>query len=302
MRCSAALSFALAAGVAVAPLRAHAFADAVQFFAQKSAPHAATFGASSEGLYFTGAPRFASLDCSTCHAGGPQRVGLRLDADDIGLFSAGYQPGKTYELQVVLTNETEGTQWKTPSCTDPPAPGDSFTYVQCNNNGFALEIDDADGPLAGSNVYCAQQPKAGMCPKPDFTADQALIAPDGDAVFDAKVYSGDPMMPKLITRNGATDWRFFWTAPKAGSGALTVYVSAVDGNGGAGTAVDDQDPYGDDTVSASFFLQEASAPVHNSASASCSIAARGAPSPSPFAVALFALALALARRRARRQR
>jgi hypothetical protein len=276
--------------IASTPSTARAFADASQFF--KTAPNAATFGATSEGLYFTGAPRFASLDCSTCHTAGPQRVGLRLNADDLSLFTTGYQPGKTYELQVVLTNESEGTFFKTATCTDPPAPDDTFTYVQCNNNGFALEIDASDGPLAGSNVYCAQQPKAGMCPMPDFTADQTLVSPDGDAVFDAKIYSADPNQPKLITRNDAADWKFFWTAPKAGTGALTVYISAVDGNGGAGNATNDQDPYNDDTVAANFFLQESGAPVNNSAAAGCAI---GSPSASsmPSASALWLLAAAL---------
>lgn len=265
--------------VAAAPSAAQAFADASQFFYQKANPHAATFGASGEGLYFTGAPRFASLDCSTCHTAGPQQVGLRLNASDSSLFDDGYKPGTTYELQIELTGETEGVTYKTATCTDPPAPDDTFSYVQCNNNGFGLEIDDSTGtPLAGPNVYCPQMPMGGMCPPADFTKDQALVAPDGDAVFDAKVYSADPNMPKLITRNGALSWRFFWTAPKAGTGPLTVYVSAVDGNGGTGKATNDQDPEGDDTVAANFFLQEANAPVHDSASAGCALApAAGAP-------------------------
>ncbi|MCU1280573.1 MAG: hypothetical protein JWM53_4119, partial [bacterium] len=249
---------------------------------------------SGEGLYFTGAPRFASLDCSSCHNGGPQHVGLRLNADDPALFATGYEPGKTYQLQVELTDETEGTFYKTPTCTDPPAPDDTFTYVQCNNNGFALEIDAADGPLAGSNIYCAQQPKAGMCPMADFTADQTLVAPDGDAVFHAKIYSSDPNMPKLIMRNGADSWHFWWTAPKAGTGPLTVYIAGVDGNGGAGTIVNDEDPYNDDTVAANFFLQEAGAPVHNAASAGCNVTRAGATHP---AWLLVIVVLLLARRR-----
>lgn len=280
------------------PSLAHAFADASQFFDQKAAPHAATFGASGEGLFFTGAPRFASLECSTCHRNGPQKVGLLLNADDASLFAGGYVPGKTYQLQVELTNETEGLMYKTPTCTDPPAPGDSFAYVQCNNNGFALEIDAGGVPLAGPSLFCARQPTGTMCPPPDYTVDQALVAPDGDAVFGAKVYSADPSMPKLITRNGATNWRFWWTAPKAGTGALTVYVAAVDGNGGAGTVANDQDPYNDDTVAASFFLQEANVPVHNAASAACSMT-RDAPRPT----ALLLLAMLLwVRRRVRQPR
>jgi MYXO-CTERM domain-containing protein len=288
--------FAALLAVGALPSAAHAFADASQFFDQKTAPHAATFGASGEGLYFTGAPRFASLDCSSCHAGGPQKVGLLLNADDPTLFSTGYQPGKTYELQVELTNETEGLMYKTPTCTDPTAQGDNFTYVQCNNNGFALEIDAGGLPLAGPSVYCAKEPAAGMCPPADFTADEALVAPDGDAVFDAKVYSADPNMPKLVMRNGADAWRFWWTAPKAGTGPLTVYVAAVDGNGGAGTVANDQDPYDDDTVTASFFLQEAGVPVKNSASAGCSVGSSASPASAWW---LLVAALGLLRRRAR---
>ena len=284
------------AGVVV-PSRAHAFADAVQFFDQKATPHAATFGASSEGLYFTGAPRFASLDCSSCHGGGPQRVGLRFNADDLTLFADGYRPGKTYQLQVELTNETEGLMFKGPTCTDPPAPGDTFTYAQCNNNGFALEIDASEGPLTGSNVYCAAQPSAGTCPMPDYTADQSLVAPAGDAVFGSKVYSADPNQPKLITRNGATAWRFFWTAPKAGTGALTVYIAAVDGNGGSGTVANDQDPYNDDTVAANFFLQEANVPVQNGAKAACAFVPAPATAPPAGLALLLALVVAGALRR-----
>src|SRR5262249_50500826 len=158
--------------------------------------------------------------------------------------------------------ESEGLQYNMPKCTDPPVAGDTFAYVQCNNNNFALEIDDTtDTPLAGPSVFCAQLPTAGLCPMPDYTRDATVVAPDGDAIFGEKIY-GDPANPKTVTDNGANAWRFYWTAPKAGTGPLTVYVAAVDGNGGAGTKDNDQDPYNDDTVSASFFLQEVNVPVH----------------------------------------
>lgn len=294
------VTLAVVVGLFVLPSRAHAFADAAQFFDNKSTPHAATFGASGEGLYFTGAPRYASLECSSCHSGGPQKLGLRLNAEDPTLFATGYEPGKTYQLQVELRNESKGLQYKTATCTDTPTADDNFTYVQCNNNGFALEIDASTGPLGGAGVYCAQSPKAGKCPAADATLDESLIAPDGDAVFESKVYSADPNQPKLVTRNPADSWRFWWTAPKAGSGPLTVYVTAVDGNGGAGTVANDQDPFDDDTVAASFFLQEANVPVHNAASAGCGMASAAPPGSPSSLVALAVLLLALALRSARR--
>ena len=134
-----------------------------------------------------------------------------------------------------------------------------------------------------------------MCAPPDYTRDETIVAPDGDTVFGEKVYA-DPTNPKVVTHNDMVSWRFYWTAPKAGTGPLTVYVAAVDGNGGAGTAVNDQDPYDDDTVSANFFLREAGVPVHNDASAACSVAPSA--DVSPALLVLVALALLVRRRRA----
>jgi hypothetical protein len=262
-----------AAIVAVAPRPAHAFADVAQFFDSATNPHAATLGASGEGVYFTGAPRFASLTCQSCHEGGPQRVGLHLNADDVALFSDGYTPGKTYALEVELTNESAGTRFATATCTDAPSADDSFTFVPCNANGYALEIDAAGVPMAG---FCARAPAGGACPPADPTNDESLVAPGGDAIFANRVRSPNPDTPKVLLRNGALRWHLWWTAPKAGTGPVTVYVAAVDGNGGNGTAAIDQDPYGDDTVQGNFFLQEARAAVRNRATPACAVADSGA--------------------------
>jgi MYXO-CTERM domain-containing protein len=285
--------------VLAVPTAAHAFADASQFFVNSALPHAASLGASGEGIYFSGAPRFAGLACASCHIDAPGVVGLRLGADDPSLFDTGYKPGATYLLEVELTGETEGLQYNTPTCTDPPSEGDTFTYAQCNHNGFALEVDSANGaPLAGPALFCPVLPNAGMCPPPSPTSDETLVAPDGDAVFDNRVQSPDPTMPKGYLRNGATRWHFYWTAPKAGTGPLTIYAAGVDGNGGGGSAANDQDPYGDDTVNATFFVQEADLPVANRASAGCAFTARPAP---PAAALLVAAALLWLRRRQRRE-
>src|SRR5207248_163852 len=111
---------------------AHAFADASQFFANSHQAHAATFGASGVGLYFTGSPRFASRTCADCHVGGPLTLGLKLGADDPSLFDLGYVPGKVYHLQVELQNEMKGLMYGGATCTDPPGPMDTYSYAQCN--------------------------------------------------------------------------------------------------------------------------------------------------------------------------
>lgn len=251
----------------LSPARARAFAEPAQFTA--FVPHAATYGPSGEGVYFTGAPRFSSLTCASCHAQGPGRVGLHLGADDPSLFTAGYRPGATYRLQVELTNARLGESFAGATCTDSPGPNDSFTFVPCNNNGFALEIDQYGVPLSGR--FCAVPPVNGKCPDPG-PLDQVFVAPGGDAVFANRPRSTDPTKPQVILRNNPLWWNLWWTAPPAGSGPLTVYVAAVDGNGGDGSVENDQDPYNDDTVQAHFFLQERGAPVLPDVRAGCSVA------------------------------
>jgi hypothetical protein len=260
------------------PSLAHAFADATQFFANAHLPHSATFGASGEGLYFTGSPHVASRVCADCHTGGPLTLGLKLGSDDTSLFDVGYTPGKVYHLQVELQNETEGLMYGGATCTDPPGPMDTYQYQQCNYNGFGLEIDGPGiGPPdmgSGTGVFCASAFNSdGSCPKPGAT-DESLVSPDGTAVFDNLPHSTDPYTPYLVLRNDPRIWDFWWKAPGPNSGPLTIYVAAVDGNGGSGTPSNDQDTAGDDTVQTTFFVQEAGASLPAGANAGCSVAAR----------------------------
>jgi hypothetical protein len=245
--------------------RATAFEDPTQFLAQDQ-PHAATFGASGEGVYFTGAPRFSSLTCASCHTDGPGQIKIKLGADQPDLFTNGYVPSQTYLFEVELFGETKGLEYSGPGCTEPPTKNDKFTYQQCNSNGFALEIDSVDGPLTSG--FCGQAPVNGMCPGVTG-GEEVMIAPQGDAVFAQRQHSA--AQPYLVLRNDPTSWHVWWTAPPAGSGALTIYVAAVDGNGGSGTADNDQDPFGDDTIQASFSLREQGAPNPPATTAGCNL-------------------------------
>ena len=274
---------------------AFAFIEASQFFAPAGGGHSATLGANAEGIYFTGSPRYSGLDCSTCHTDGPQRLTLKLGADDVDLFTSGYQPGKTYEFDVSLRNESAGLAYSTPGCTDPPGKGDTYSYQQCNNNNFALEIDDGNGPLGGMGVFCGAPPGT-ACPKADLNADEVAIAPGGDAVFANHAHSVS--MPYQHARNDEVTWHFWWTAPAPGRGPLTVHVAAVDGNGGSGTASNDQDPYGDDTVHAAITIDQRDAQGGLEGSAGCAIAgdSHGA---APVLLSVLGAFVALLRRRKR---
>jgi hypothetical protein len=277
--------------------KAHAFDDSTQFFNQALAPHAATYGASSEGIYFTGAPRFLSMVCDKCHTDGPGVVRLKLGADDPSLFDGGYRPGQTYELEVALQGETEGLDHSGATCTEPPLASEKYTYVPCNNNNFALEIDTGSGPLAGPMTYCTQAPAGGACP-PAGIDDETVLSPDNDAVFGNRTHQA--ANPRVVAPNDPTTWHLWWSAPAAGSGPVTIYVAAVDGNGGDGTAASDQDTIGDDTVQASFFIQEAGASVPVGATAGCS-AASGHASIESLRLALLLSAILIGAARRRRQ-
>jgi hypothetical protein len=83
-------------------------------------------------------------------------------------------------------------------------------------------------------------------------------------------------------------------------GPVTFYVSAVDGNGGSGVATNDEDPFGDDTVAAQFFVQQAGVATPTGVSAGCTLA-RPMPK-SPLALGLMAFLLVLVASRRRRPR
>jgi hypothetical protein len=230
---------------------ARAFVDPAEFRpGNMTVPHPATISASAEGVYFTGAPRFAFQTCSSCHIDTPGIVGIKLGADELTLFTDGYEPGRTYSLEVEMLNESEGLDHNAATCTEAPLMGQSFTFVPCNNNNFALEIDAADKPLTG---FCAAAPSMGMCPAPAIS-DEVVVMPGGDAIIAARQH--DMTSPQVVLHNGKNFWRFWWTAPPAGTGPVTVYLAAVDGGGGNGTVQLDQDPENDDVVTAAIPIPE----------------------------------------------
>jgi hypothetical protein len=194
------------------------------------------------GIAFDGAPRFAGHTCTVCHTDTPGRIGIRLEADHPELFSDGWKPKMQYHLRVVLENEWAGVQFK--------AAGDNCgfnaaTYSPCDENGFALELDDASGKPMGAFVPVV----AGAC------ANSGTIPPDTDVTImkdgSAVVHNGAHM--------GMTTWDLCWTAPTAGAGTITAFVAAVDGNGGNGTEAFPNDTTGDDVAAGAVPIPESGA-------------------------------------------
>ena len=143
-----------------------------------------------------------------------------------------------------------------------------------NQNGFVAElVDDAGKP-------------AGTLGSPDVSLVQTID--------DGAVVSGEG--------KDATSWQLAWTAPAAGTGAVTLHVAMVDGNGAASTSVPQNDPGGDDVAVARLRLCETSAgcpapaapAITESKAAGCS--AGGGASPLLVLVLIALLALRLRRR------
>jgi hypothetical protein len=266
---------ALAIVIVVGAARAaHAFPTGLQFDADAVAQDG------GGGIPFTGAPRWTKHTCSVCHTDPPGQISIQLQADDASLFSDGWKANQQYHMRVVLVGEHAGLQYKQngDNCGTQTMP-----YAACDNNGFALEMDDASGMAIGSFVAIAN----GACANPPATAPL-------DA--DVRVLKDN----SAVTHNGAhkalVQWDFCWTAPKTGSGLITAYVAVVDGNGGDGTASWPEDTLGDDVAAGAVPLPESGAAPPPPQSGGCS----ASDSLGGGAIVVVAIALALRTRRRRR--
>lgn len=197
---------------------AQAYSDPMSFARDPSADTAGGGG----GLYFTGSPRQHGLDCAACHIEPEGNVGLRLsallDGEEASLFRSGYEPGRTYEIEVAFDGDL-----LVPSIGCSPENSDV-----CDLNLFALEILDEAGRTSGA--FCPTAPRVGpphgcdTCPSlrtrgTVAEADCSVIIADG---FDTVAGHW---------RNGTTAYSFFWTAPAEDEGPVMLHVSAVDGHG-----------------------------------------------------------------------
>lgn len=189
------------------------------------------------GVAFTGAPRWAGHACEVCHLDAPHQIGLALESDRPAVFVDGYEPGVVYRLRVAIEDE-----W---AAAAQAAVGDACGeqgggFVRCDDNGFAIELDDARGRAAGRLAPATRDGCAGT---PDADADARIFA-DGSAATHSGVH------------HGQTSWDLCWTAPAAGAGVITAYVAAVDGNGGSATLEDPSDAAGDDVFAGAVAIPE----------------------------------------------
>lgn len=165
--------------------------------------------------------------------------------------------------------------------------GNVEPFRRCDQNGFALEIDDDRGRPTGTFSPVV----GGAC--------VAAGAPALDA--DVRVLTDGSAVTHTGTHKALTSWDLCWRDPDAGVGTVTAYVAVVDGNGGLGTEAFPSDTTGDDVAAGAVPIAERGAAGDASQSGGCAAARPGDAAPS-LVLAILAGALVLARRRRLRTR
>jgi len=232
------------------------------------------------GIAFTGAPRWSNHTCAVCHTETPGKIGIRLEADKPELFTDGWRPNQQYHLRVVLENDWAGVALK--------AAGDNCgfsiePYKACDQNGFALEMNDSAGRVVGKLVPVVANACVNSGTAPPDT--DVRILTDGTAA----THNGAHM--------GMTSWDLCWTAPGSGGGAITAFVTVVDGNGGDGTLAFPTNATGDDVAAGAVPIPEAGAAAPPPQTGGCNA---GGDADRGLAIGIvLAVLLAVRRRRAR---
>ena len=258
------------------------------------------------------------MSCATCH-----QVSVRSDGVDLwsvpeGLFDVGYDPGQTYEVHVRLRQEQFGLS-NNHACT-AEAGG-------CNRNGFVAEFLSATHAPVGS--LCAD----GGTFATDGSCSDSAGATTTLLASHAGISGNSQVQPKVCGNgvttdcvdvagmtaagksqaeinaalsaavNGRTIWAFQWRAPPADVKAATLWLGAVDGNGGVSVDPAHNDFLGDEVLLLRQPLWARGFEPAASASGGCSAqpvqgGPRGHGSTALALLALAALMLMATRRRA----
>lgn len=157
------------------------------------------------GIYATGGARDFRIVCSHCHISPANRIDLTMAFQPALAAGNAYRPGQQYQVTAALLGERLGLS--------------GCGQFMNNVNSFAATFEDAAGQTVGSLSSDAGQ-TAASCPP---------AAPTAPLSGTTMLY-GDCHAVAANGKPGVTSWRFSWTAPAAGTGAVTLYYGGVDGN------------------------------------------------------------------------
>jgi hypothetical protein len=191
------------------------------------------------GVWGTGGKSDFGISCTHCHkrpASMPTpSVNLQWSFNPplemVGGAQA-YKPGQRYTVSVSMTGETLGFS----NCNG-----------NANNNGFGAAFELANGQRAG-RLQSDWGQDSNACPPvlPSYVNSFGYTIPVTDG--GTSTYGSCHAIASTSLEN--TGYRyFFWTAPAAGSGTVTVFWGAVDGNC-------DMNSQNDDSRSGTFAITE----------------------------------------------
>lgn len=170
---------------------------------------------------------------------------------------------------------------------EPSTLFDDFRYVPGETYEFTVRLlGEHLGQQAGRSNFNAL---ALAFTNPEGIYQGSIGGFDPNEFFD-----GSGAIASAGTRVGATDWTFQWTAPDAGTGPVSLYLGAVDGNGANSDANTTRtDPFGDDVFMSQIHFDEA--PTASAAVGPPTAAPSSKPMLLALALLLSALSLGLLR-------
>jgi hypothetical protein len=166
------------------------------------------------GLYGTGSKTDKGLQCHFCHPNSLATVPVDLTfAFSPGLVQVSgqdaYVPGQVYTVTATMTGATL-------------AEGQTG-----NVNNFAAMFESAAGNAVGTLASDTGQVQGTNCPSNILNS--ASLPDAGTTLLSG---SCKAIYGRGRVRENLTQWRFTWTAPAAGTGTVTIYWGATDGDKG----------------------------------------------------------------------
>jgi hypothetical protein len=191
------------------------------------------------GVWGTGGKNDFGINCTHCHKRPANMPTASVDAQfafnpvpQMVNGARAYKPGQRYTVTVTMTGETLGL---------------SGCNGMANNNGFSTAFELANGQRAGKYASDWGQ-SSDACPSilPSYVNSGGYtiyVTDGGTSTF------GNCHAVASTSLDGQSSRYFFWTAPAAGSGPVTVFYGVVDGNC-------DMNSQNDDSRASSFVLAE----------------------------------------------
>jgi len=204
----------LALAAAMVAARANAF-PFIPSWSEGADVNAPPYRGGAGGIYGTGSQHDWGIKCSHCHIGSPGMIDLEFvifpDWANVGGDPA-YVPGERYTITMNMIGEHLG---------DPTD----------NRNGVNVVIEDAVGDRAGHYYTDSGVDSVNCLP--------AYPDPDPPRVTTYTYYDCHAVLAAGTPSAILTSWTFDWEAPAAGTGDVTIFWGAVDGDKNDLSSLDD---------------------------------------------------------------